>query len=297
MLFETNDDTVLQIKRLLLVNVTNVMATPALMIAEYKARILWQCSSLLSICVYVVAIIWSCSLMFCCCRSGKQIKRIIIMGTIIVSLTLLQIIQADSGNAMYDAIFSSTFDALGASPLIAEEFHHQVHVVINLINLLAAMTPVFILVAVCSTFSIDDRDGQPDIHFIVKRINYLKQGVALGSIVLLFGIIHMVAWMQWPKALLGESAFTNPYMNFVHANSQYWGLTFTMLLLSLYIAATLALQTRVEDAVESLSDSASKQKWLNNNQFMVTFQKHALQLGMMLMPTLAGSFDSIFELV
>lgn len=298
LLFEANDDSVVKIKELLLANVSKTMPTAAMRILEYKARVLWQCSSLLSLCAYTAAMVWSCSILYRCCQSGAQSKTILSMGMAIVCLTLLQIVLADTDSALYIAIYSTTYDALGVSPLIADEFHRQVFWVINLINLLSAMAPVFILVAICATFSIADHRADPDIHFIAERLDYLKQGVAAGSIVLLFGIIHMVAWLQWPNALLGEnSTFAKVFTSYSHANSQFWGLTFTLLLLSIYIAATVALQTRVEDALDSMPDSAAKQRWLMTNNVTMTFQKHAIQLGMMLMPTLAGSMNSFFEIL
>jgi hypothetical protein len=295
LLFEANADSAIQFKKLMLANISQAAATPALLVAEYKARVLWQCSSVLSISAYIMAILWSCSLLYRCCQSGAQVKKILLMGSVIVSLTLLQVMQASPSSAIYNVIFSSTYEALDASPLISDGFQRQVYVVICLINLLAAMTPVFILVAVCSTFSMADHAEEPELHLIVERIGYLKQGVVAGSIVLLFGIVHMVAWLEWPKALLGESAFAKVYLAYVHANSQYWGLTFTLLLLSIYFIAMWALNSRVADALEAFPDTASKQKWLNDNSLTMTFQKHALQLGMMLMPTLAGAFDSVLE--
>lgn len=296
-LFEGNADSALQVKKILLANVSKAAVTPALLVAEYKARILWQCSSLLSISAYLAAIFWSCTLLYRCSKSGAETLKVIVMGAVIVSLTLFQIIQADSHSAMYTAIYSSTYDALGASPVIADGFRHQVFLIINMINLLAAMAPAFILVAVCATFSLDEDSAEPDIHLIIERFDYLKQGVAAGSIILLFGIIHMAAWMQWPKALLGETAFAKVFMAYVHANSQYWGVTFTLLLLSIYIAAAVALKARAEDALKTFPDAQARQKWLNDNSLTMTFQKHAVQLGMMLMPTLAGSLDSVFELL
>lgn len=298
LLFEANDDTALQVKKLLLANISKTAPTATMVMQEYKARILWQCSSLLSICAYFAAMAWSCSLFYRCCQSGAQSKTIIVMGLAIVSLTVLQMVQADAGSALYIGIYRTTYDALGASPLIADDFHRQVYLVINLINLLAAMAPVFILVAVCGTFSIAAHHGEPDLQLIAERQDYLKQGVAAGSIVLLFGIIHMVAWLQWPKALMGEnSSFAKVFANYSHANSQFWGLTFTLLLLSIYFAATLALQIRMKDMLESMLESPAKQKWLMTNNFTVNIQKHAFQLGMILMPSLAGSLDSVIELM
>ena len=296
LLFEANAASTLQIKSLILENVITTGVKPELLIAEYKARILWQCSSLLSVCAYILAIVWSCALLYRCCQSGAEIKKIAGMGSIIVVLTVLQILKSSPSSAMYNAIFNTTYETLGLSALYDSDFQQKVYLVISLINLLAAMAPVFILVAVCSTFSFDENE-QPVLDFFADRVNYLKQGITAGSIILLFGIIHMAAWMQWPQALMGESAFAKTFLEYVHANSQFWGISFTLLLLSLYITATAALKSR---ALEVLSDHPGledEESWLKDTGFTISFQKHALQLGMMLTPTLAGSFGSVFELL
>lgn len=295
-LFEANAETTLQIKKLILANVAKTALRPELMVAEYKARILWQCSSLLSICAYFLAIGWSVALLYRCCRTGAKIKKILAMGSLIVTLTLLQIISADADSAMYNAIFNTTYAALGLSALISPDFHQKVYWVISVINLLAAMTPVFILVAVCSTFSFEVSDAS-ELNFFVERVKYLKQGILAGSIILLFGILHMAAWMQWPQTFMEKPEFAKTFLEYVHANSQFWGVSFTLLLISLYIAAMLALKAR---SLEVLGDHPALEdegKWLEDNGFTISFQKHASQLGMMLMPTLAGSFGSVFELI
>lgn len=296
-LFEANAEATLQIKKLILENVAKTAIKPELMIAEYKARILWQCSSLLSICAYFLAIGWSVALLYRCCRTGAKINKILAMGSIIVTLTLLQLISADTGSAIYNAIFNSTYAALGLSALISPDFHQKVYWVISVINLLAAMTPVFILVAVCSTFSFEEGDAGDRLNFFVERVNYLKQGITAGSIILLFGVLHMAAWMQWPQTLMENADFQQTFLEYVHANSQYWGVSFTLLLISLYVAAMLALKARSRKVLGDHPDLEDEEKWLEDNGFTISFQKHASQLGMMLTPTLAGSFGSFFEFI
>ena len=52
----------------------------------------------------------------------------------------------------------------------------------------------------------------PKLEFFINRMNYLNQGIMIGSTVLLFGIIHMIAWMQWPLAML-ETELKNEAFN------------------------------------------------------------------------------------
>lgn len=296
-LFEFNAETSVQIKKLILENVSKATVSPIMIVNQYKACILWQCSSLLLIMAYLLAVIWGCSLLYRCCLSGTQIKKIVAMGSVIVTLTLLQVVHADPNSAMYNSIFSSTYEALKVSPLFSQVFQQKVYLIIGLINLLAASMPVFILVVVCSSVCIAEETADHDMNFFIDRMNYLNQGIAAGSIILVFGIIHMIAWMKWPQSLIGETDFNKALLGSVSATSQFWGVTFTSLLISLYISAVGALKSRVQNALDTLLPSEDRQKWLKDNGFTISFQKHIMQFGMMFMPSLAGSFGSVFELI
>lgn len=296
-LFESNAETSVQVKKLILENVSKASVSPVMILDEFKARILWQCSSLLSITAYFFAMIWSCLLLCKCCVSGSQIKNIVVMGSVVVALTLLQVVNANPNSAMYNVIFSSTYEALKVSPLLSQTFQQKAYLVISLINLLAVSTPVFILVAVCGSICITEETTDHDMNFFINRMNYLNQGIAAGSIILVFGIIHMIAWMQWPQALIGETDFGKALLDSVSATSQFWGITFTLLLISLYISAVVVLNSRVQHALDTLLPNEDRQKWLKDNGFTISFQKHIMQFGMMFMPSLAGSFSSVFELI
>jgi hypothetical protein len=212
-----------------------------------------------------------------------------------VTLTLLQLINASTDSAIYNGIFSTTFEAVSASTIYSAGFPDKVNVVIGIVNLLAVITPVFILVAVCSTLTVTKDDA--DLSFFIDRVGFLKQGILAGSIILLFGVIHMAAWTQWPKALIPESDFSKLFEEYVHANCQFWGLAFSLLLVSLYFSSMVVLKARVQCALTTLPGPEERQKWLKDKGFTISFQKHALQLGMMLMPSLAGSLGSVFELI
>lgn len=301
LLFEMNSESSLQIKQLFLETIAKVRVSPIIKLNEYKSRILWQSSSLLSILVYLCALVWSLSILYKCCSSRAQIKKILSMGTTVVILTLLQVGAANSGDAMYNTIFSTTYEAIQTSSLYQQPFQHYVHVVIIVINILAAMTPVIILIALCSTISLPDTETVPDVDFFIDRMNYLKQGIAMGSIVMLFGIIHMAAWMQWPVALLEgteDNDLNKAFLSTVSATCQFWGITFSLLLISLYGLSTVFLRTQVQNVMNNtFSASENKRQWLEENGFTISFQKHAIQLGMMLTPFLAGSYSSVFGFV
>ncbi|NOU13940.1 MAG: hypothetical protein HOO92_08265 [Methylococcaceae bacterium] len=295
-LFEINSESSLKIKTMIVESVSGHQATPALMIIEYKARVLWLSSSLLSITAYLIALTWSVVTVNRCCQKSHLTKMSII-GFAILSLTLLQIGRADSESAMYNSIFDTTYHALKVSTLITHLLLDKIFIIINIVNVLAAVTPVFILIAICSTISTPIEMSAQKPEFFMKRMTYMKQGIMVGSIVLLFGIIHMVAWMQWPAAMLEESELKKAALNAFAAISQYWGITFSLLLICLYAAAAIYWQAQVKAILLITQADIDINKWMEDNGFTVSWQKHVLQLSAMLTPFLAGSFSSGIEML
>lgn len=290
-LFEINAASSLKIKTMIVEAIKEHGVSPTSTIIEYKSRILWLSSSLLSITAYLIALTWSVLIVRRCCRRINLIK-LAVVGLAIMTLTLLQIGRANSESAMFNTIFDTTYQALKVSPLITESFLQKVLIIINTINVLAAVTPVFILIAICSTISSPIEEGVPKLEFFIKRMNYLNQGIMIGSAVLLFGIIHMDAWMQWPTSMFDEEAVLNKVaVNAFAAISQYWGISFTLLLVCLYSSAAIYWQAQTRVALIAMESDIDISQYLEDNGFTVSWQKHALQLGAMLTPFLAGSFS------
>jgi hypothetical protein len=198
---------------------------------------------LLSITAYLIALTWSVLTIRRYCRRIHLIN-LAVVGLAIMALSLLQIGRADSGSAMYNTIFDTTYQALKLSALITESLLQKVFFIISIINVLAAVTPVFILIAICSTISTPIETGVPKLEFFIKRVNYQKQGILVGWIVLFFGIIHMVAWMQWPVAMFEETELKKAALDFFAAISQFWGISFSLLLICLYAVAAIYWQAR-----------------------------------------------------
>jgi hypothetical protein len=173
------------------------------------------------------------------------------------------------------------------SPLL-----HKIFIIISTINVLAAVIPVFILIAICSTISLPIEAGVPKPECFIKRMKYLNQGIMIGSTVLLFGIIHMNAWMQWPTSMFDAEAEVNKAaINAFAAISQYWGISFTLLLVCLYVSAAIYWQAQTRVALIAMQTDIDIPAWLEDNGFTVSWQKHALQLAAMLTPFIAGSFS------
>lgn len=294
-LFEINAESSLKIKTMIVEAIRGQEASPAFTIIEYKSRVLWLSSSLLSITAYLTALTWSVVIVYRCCRHS-HLAKIAGVGLAITTLSLLQIDKAYSKSAMYNNIFDTTYQALKVSALTSQFLLHKVFIIISTINVLAAVTPVFILIAICSTIS-TPIGIVPKLEFFIKRMNYLNQGIMIGSMVLLFGIIHMDAWMQWPTAMLDETILKKAALNSFAAVSQYWGISFTLLLICLYASAAIYWRAQTRAALIAMQSDIDVPKWLEDNGFNISWREHALQLSTMLTPFLAGSFSVGKELL
>ncbi len=173
-----------------------------------------------------------------------HIAKLAIVGLPILALVIIQVYYVDPQSAMYNCIFDTTYKSLAVSTLSHEQDIKKVYNIIISINILADMTPVFIMFAICSSISMPTGQGVQPLAFYIKRMGYLKQGIGIGSAVLLSGIIHMFAWMQLPMAMVGEKALKNRILDLASSTCQYWGIVATLSLLLLYLSAAFCWQAR-----------------------------------------------------
>jgi len=294
-LFEVNAETSVSIKNAI-VTAIKQQQTPntTLVFTEYKSRLLWLCSSLLSISAYLVAIAWSAYTFKRCCNQHHKTK-ITIIGLIIMMLTLLNLNNGSADSAMFN-IFDTTFQAANASALISKPLLTKVFVIVYVINVLAGITPSFILVAICSAISTPAQAPEALEDFFVSRMKYLNQGIMVGSLILLFGVIHLVAWMQWPTSMFENNELNKLALDAFGTISQYWGIAFTLQLLCLYVAVTLYWYRQTHSSLIAQQPTMDIDRWMADHGFVIAWQKHVLQLSTMLTPFLAGSFTSGIDL-
>ena len=286
-LFEVNADSSLRIKTIILTIIEKEPITTLNTINEYKARLLWLGSSLLSIAAYVIALVWSIATVYRCCQS-QDLYKIMGLGVAVGSLNLWSILTADYHSAMFNNVFSTTFEALKVSPLIGELLLGKVFVIIAIINVLAAITPVVILMAICSVITLPSANDERNLTFFVERIKRLEQGIIIGSMIMLFGIIHMTAWTQWPIAILDETVLKKSILATFVATCQYWGVAFSLLLFSLYACTLIYWRSQVRLVLRYTHPDIDASQWLQENGFNLSWQKHISQIAAMLTPMLAG---------
>ena len=139
---------------------------------------------------------------------------------------------------------------LDQSKHYSQNFLLHIKTVLMTINFLASITPVFLLLAGCAILAL------PAIPYIIHdpneiilRMHKLKDLVNVGSVFLVFGILHMNMWLNWTAGLFGDSKLSNYISGVAWSISTYWGVTFTLLLAVTYLPASAYLQIKARELI------------------------------------------------
>lgn len=295
-LFEINAESSFTIKKMIVGAVKEHSVKPSLTIIEYKSRMIWLSSSLLSIIAYCTALTWSVTIFFRCCRRNQMIMLLVI-GLVLLKLSLLHVIYLDSESAMFNSIFDTTYQAMSESALISQSSLKKVFSIISIVNILAAVTPIFILLAVCSSLAMPLEVGSISLQYFKERMGFVIQGIMIGSLILLFGIIHMNVWMQWPIPMIDDNDIKNAAEQSFAVVSQFWGIAFSLLLICFYASVSFFWRYQTRIFLQATKPEIEAAIWFEENGFTFSWQKYALQLSAMLTPFLAGSFNTGMELL
>ena len=106
----------------------------------------------------------------------------------------------------------------------------------------------------------------------------------------------MGAWLRWPAALIADKDAHEAVLGTALAITLFWGVTFTLMLVSTYLPAALVLARRAADLLQQTSAQRSvpePQAWLKDNGLFLSLQDHFPQFGLMLAPLLASPLSAL----
>jgi hypothetical protein len=163
LLFEISVDPAVSILQKL-VAVVKTNATPDLphLLTELKARYVWLASALLSIVIPVVSIIVSIATIRSYIKGPKLAWTVIIGLLLCVGNLSYMVYSAKINNALYELIFGFTYKMLMRSQMFSDVFLLHVYIIIVIINILASVTPIFLLLAICGTLHLTTVPGKVD---------------------------------------------------------------------------------------------------------------------------------------
>jgi hypothetical protein len=268
---------------------------------EIKARYVWLASAILNIVIPVAAIIFSVNTIKSYLR-GIKLGWTIIVGAILClgNLAFLRY-NAQAETALYDLVYGFTYKMLVHSTLFSQSFLLHIHAIIITINILAAITPIFLLLAVCATLAVPEPTFENhDPMELVLRMRRLKEVVNIGSAFLVFGVLHMNMWLNWSASLFHDATLSSKVSGVAWSISTYWGVTFTLILTITYVPASAYLQKKARAELtsgEMPKELKETESWLHEHGFSFTLSNQLFQCISILAPFLAAPISNALKLV
>ena len=286
-IFEINGPNSAQIRTEILKALSEQPINPVATLREYRGRIFWEGSVLLLVWGYIMSIIWSISNLRRCHQTSSVVP-ILLMGLAIVILDLLRLGGVDEHSAIYNNIFATTFEWLSASSLIGPAVAETVWSAIVFINILAVFSGIMVLLAICAAVTEPRRDCDNTLDYYVRRDHCLDQSVIVGSLIMLFGMLHMCCWLEWPISLLDDTETKKSIHGVMSSIYQYWGIAFSVQLLTVYGSATLYWNRRVRDFIDRDQPGVNSKEWIREHGFEFSIRHHAPQFIAIVAPIIAG---------
>jgi hypothetical protein len=270
---------------------------PTHFLVEVKSRYIW----LTTVVVVLVAGLYAlivCGMIIFQSHLRPRLLVVTVVGVFFASVGLAFIWALDDTHALYRAVFSFSYENLRqAGPQrISEQLLRYALVVVSIVNVQAMVVPVVALLAACSTLAPPMAGPQPDPTFYALQMRRLKEVLAAASAILVAGVLHMGAWLRWPAALIADKDAHEAVLGTALAITLFWGVTFTLMLVSTYLPAALLLANRAQALLQESSSNQSgpePEQWLKDHGLFLSLQDHFPQFGLMLAPLLASPLSSL----
>jgi len=270
-------------------------ATPFLV--EAKSRYIWLTTVVLALVAGLYAFML-CTMIVYQCHPRPRLRVVTSIGLLFALGGVGFIWALDETYTLYRAIFGFSYDNLRqAGPQrIGEPLLRYVMVVVSIVNVQSMIVPVVALLAACSTLAPPISGLSPDPMFYASQMKRLKEVLTAASAILVSGILHMGAWLRWPAALVADRAGQEAVLGTALAITLFWGVTFTLMLVSTYLPAALLLARRAEALLMGRPTEPTEpepDQWLKDHGLFLSLQDHFPQFGLILAPLLASPLSSL----
>lgn len=270
---------------------------PTHFLVEVKARYIWLTTVVVALVAGAYALILSASLIYQS-HPPRRLLVVTAVGIIFASIGVIFIWSLDETHALYRAVFSFSYDNLRqAGPQrISEGLLRYTMTVVSLVNVQAVMVPMVVLLAACSTLARPIPGQGLDPEFYALQMKRLKEVLSAASAILVAGVLHMGAWLRWPAALVAGKDAQEAVLGAALAITLFWGVTFTLMLVSTYLPAALILARRAQALLQESPPNQSvpePEQWLKDHGLFLSLQDHFPQFGLMLAPLLASPLSSL----
>ena len=270
---------------------------PTHFLVEVKSRYIWLTTVVVALVAGLYAFI-VCGMIIYQSHPKPRLLVVTAVGVFFASLGLAFIWALDETHALYRAIFSFSYDNLRqAGPQrISGDLLRYVMIVVSIVNVQALVVPVVALLAACSTLAPPADGDRPKPELYALQMKRLKEVLTAASAILVGGVLHMGAWLRWPAALIADKDAHEALLGAALAITLFWGVTFTLMLVSTYLPAALLLANRAQALLQERPANQSvpePEQWLKDHGLFLSLQDHFPQFGLMLAPLLASPLSSL----
>jgi len=257
---------------------------------EARARLAWGTTVLLFYATMIAVSIVCVTIIH---RSLTGNKRLIFLavGTLITIVVLGHLAYSGYFRTNFSYIFFFTFDTLRASQIYTASQLTAIKSLVSGINVLAGIVSTLALVSGCCLMSQKRGAEKANLFVLVTQMSHLKSFIGLLSAMLVTGVLHMIAWLHWPPALITNDSLARRVIDFSDAMGLYWGATFSLLIATFYIPAAWFISNRAEAIITEYPDQIQgmeRQEWLKKHNMSLSPYQQIPELVAMLAPILVG---------
>jgi hypothetical protein len=245
-------------------------------------------STLIAVSIFCIAIIRQSFL-------GKRKAVFIAVGAFIALAVLGHVAYSGYFRTEFSYIFFFTFDALTASEYYSDSQLAAIKWLVSGINVMSAIVSTLALVTGCCIFADKNKIKKFDVNILVTQMRQLKKFISIVSVMLVAGVLHMIAWLHLPTALIADKSLAKHVIEFSEAMGLYWGATFSLLIATFYIPAAWSISNRAEAIITEFPEQTQgmeMQEWLQKHSISLSPLQQVPQLLAVLAPLLVGPIGS-----
>ncbi|MDD3581869.1 MAG: hypothetical protein PHW74_12715 [Desulfobacca sp.] len=257
---------------------------------EARARLTWGTTVLLFYSALIAVSIF-CGAIIRQSLTGPKKLIFVAVATLIAAGVLGHLAYSGYFRTKFSYIFFFTFDTLTASQYYTDFQLRAIKGLVSGINVLTSMVASLALVTGCCLLSETPELKKSDVYLAVNQMRQLKMFIGMVSTLLVTGVLHMVAWLHWPSALVLNKPLANHVISFSESMALYWGATFSLLIATFYIPAAWSISKRAAALIAAAPEQTQgleSQEWLKKHSLSLNPLEQLPELIAMLAPLLVG---------
>ncbi|MCQ8116170.1 hypothetical protein [Methylomonas rosea] len=259
------------------------------------ARVTWL-SAVLLFGALAIAVMATSIIIMRSVLSAQGFMSFLLAGATLSVVGLAQLWASTVPDSNLGLIFRITHAGLHNSARFTETDLASITTLVTLVNVLAAIAPIFVMLAGCSLLTELSHSKTTDPRrFLRRRMTQLKTLTDLGSALLVAGALHMLVWLRWPIAFTADPAIQKALGEWALSVTLYCGTAYSLMIAAFYIPCSWALTIKAEGSLQQALPDWSESEladWLDKFGFSSAPIRQLPQIVATLAPMLAGPIGS-----